>query len=82
MGYITLEEGLLGQLRAVSERVEIRDSSGRVLGHFTPAELSGYDKVKAIIDSGELDRRWEDEAAKATPIAPLLDRLRAMEKLG
>ena len=83
MGYIIAGNELQGQLEGLLEPVEIRDSTGRILGLYTPAstlaQRAGYDKVRAMIDSGELDRRWEAEAGNATPIGPLLEKLRSME---
>ena len=41
MNQVIIDQATRAKLEAVSETVELRDETGRILGHFVPTELSG-----------------------------------------
>ncbi|MGH7170055.1 MAG: hypothetical protein ACRELG_07255 [Gemmataceae bacterium] len=61
MNYLTIDAEFCDHLRGVLETVELRDASGKVLGHFTPfisaEERALYEKAKTLFDSAEIQRR-------------------------
>jgi hypothetical protein len=60
MNYLTADDGFQDRLRGVMETVEIRDASGKVLGHFTPAtspeEEETYARAAKLFDLDEMER--------------------------
>jgi hypothetical protein len=70
MNYLTVDAEFCDHLRGVLETVELRDASGKVLGHFTPSisaeERALYEKAKKLFDPTEIQRRL-DETDKRVP---------------
>ncbi len=61
MSYLTADDAIQDFFRGVVEPVEVRDSEGKVLGHYTPVvspeEAARYEKIKGLFDPEELKRR-------------------------
>ncbi len=80
MNYLTIETEFCDHLRGVLEPVELRDASGKILGHFMPAvsaeELAMYEKAKKLFDPAETKRRLEGGAGKRVPHEEVMRRLR------
>ena len=78
MNHLTIDAEFCDHLRGILETVELRDASGKVLGHFTPAisaeELALYEKAKTMFDPGEVERRLK-EADKRVPHQEVMKRL-------
>lgn len=70
MNYLTIDAEFCDHLRGVLNTVELRDASGKILGHFTPLvtaeERALYEKAKTLFDPSEIQRRLE-EADKRVP---------------
>jgi hypothetical protein len=70
-------------LRGLLEPVEIRDSNGKLLGHYTPyvspEERALYEKVRARLDLDEIKRRNEMASGPAKPFSEVIRRLEAGE---
>lgn len=83
MSYLTLDDDFCFHLRGVLETVELRDASGKILGHFTPSvsaeEHALYEKAKALFDPAETKRRLEKAAGKAVPHDEVMRRLQERE---
>jgi hypothetical protein len=82
MNYLTADDSLQDLLRGVVEPVEIRDPSGKVLGHYTPAvspeEAELYEKAKALFDPAEMERRLANEHGKGATLDAVMQRLRSL----
>jgi len=86
MAFLTADESLQDLLHGVLEPVEIRDPTGKVLGHYTPLpaaeELALYEKAKAIFDPVEMERRLIAERGQGVPLDQAMQRLRAGTNAG
>jgi len=84
MGHIIADGTMHDHLRGILEPVEIRDPSGKVLGHYTPAvspeEKAMYQKARALMDPAELNRRLTEEKGTGRSLAEILARLPGAEK--
>jgi hypothetical protein len=70
--------GILGEAK---ELVEIRDSSGKVIGFFAPSSMqhaAQYAKAAAQTDRAVIQRAKEESGPNRTT-AEVLERLRALE---
>ncbi|QDT36689.1 hypothetical protein [Stratiformator vulcanicus] len=65
MPTIVADENLHETLRGVTERVEVRDASGKLLGQFTPIDPA-FAKAIAEIDWDEIDRKKANPGAMYT----------------
>ena len=75
MTKVTIDHTMRDKLRNLSERVELCDEDGRVLGYFTPAaDRSLYEGVDSPISEEELQRRLNEDGGR-----PLADILRDLE---
>lgn len=78
MNYLTIDAEFGDHLRGVLETVELRDASGKVLGHFTPLvspeERALYEKAKTLFDPAEIQRRLE-KTDKRVPHEEVMRRL-------
>jgi|SRR5579875_99598 len=56
MNYLTIDAEFCDPLRSIVETVELRDASGKILGHFTPSisaeEWGLYKKAKTLFILG------------------------------
>ncbi len=81
MNSITADEALLTQLRGVAGPVEIRDPSGRLLGHYTPVrsadEEALYARARQLFDLEKAKRVAETERGQGRTTAGVLQRLRS-----
>ncbi len=65
------------------QQIEIRDASGKLLGHFIPADPDApvdYAEIRKLLDPNEFKRR--KEAARNDPgrsLDEIMDQLRAQE---
>lgn len=61
MNYLTIDAEFCDHLRGILEPVELRDASGKLVGHFTPSvsaeELALYEKAKTLFAPAEIQRR-------------------------
>jgi hypothetical protein len=58
MSHVTLDSSAASQLNQVTESVEVRDPSGRVIGRFVPLiDKSEWEPLSSEISEEELDRR-------------------------
>lgn len=72
---IVLDANLASQLSNVSQPVELRDPSGKVLGHFTPLPNSAeWEYLTPDISPEELRRRCQSNEPRYTT-AEVLKRL-------
>ena len=83
MTVLTADELWLSRLRGVREPIEIRDPSGKLLGHYTPAltpeEVARYEKIKGLFDLEEAERALADPHPGYT-YAEVMERIRSLEK--
>ena len=83
MNVLTADETLPDRLRSVVEPTEIRDESGEVLGHYTPAPPQGeqalYEKAKSLFDPAETARIAEAERGQGLPLDEALRQIRSGE---
>lgn len=83
MSYLTADGPLLEQLNGVKESVEIRDPSGKVLGHYTPIlapdDEELYARAAKLFDLGEMERVAVTEQHGYT-IEEVMAHLRSLEK--
>lgn len=83
MNYLTIDPEFCDHLRGVLETVELRDASGKVLGHFTPLvsaeELALYEQAEVLFDPVEVERRLKEQAGKGVSLAEIMQRLRSLE---
>jgi hypothetical protein len=83
MTVLTADEVLLDRLCGIVEPVEIRDPSGKLLGHYTPAltpeEAARYEKIKGLFDLEEAERALADPHPGYT-YAEVMEHIRALEK--
>ena len=63
MVILTADGPLQNLLQGVKEPAEVRDKTGKVLGHFTPVltpeEAAWYEKAKKLFDLEEAERVLE-----------------------
>ena len=86
MSYLTIDDEFCDHLRGVLETVELRDASGKILGHFTPSisaeELALYEKAKRLFDPDEIIRRKETEHGRGYTTEEVLAYLKSLETSG
>ncbi len=86
MRYLTADESLEDLLRGVVEPVEIRDATGRVLGHYAPAvsaeDTALYEKAKKLFDPAELERRKQTPRGEGYSFGEVLRHLDSLESKG
>jgi hypothetical protein len=87
MNYVAVDDSLQEQLSGVVETIEIRDASGKVLGHFTPMlspeEAEFYARAHEFFDPEELDRReQETKEGKVHTTEEVLQYLRSLKQPG
>jgi hypothetical protein len=85
MGIITADSALLSVLRGLKERMEIRDSTGTLLGYYTPreqAEAEFYERAKACFDPAETERIAVAERGQGRPLGNFLKELEARGSAG
>jgi hypothetical protein len=82
MKSLTASDAVRDWLNGVLEQVEIRDSSGKLLGHFTPAltdeEKTFYAQAESLFDAEELDRIERTEL-EGYPFEEVMRRLERAE---
>lgn len=69
MSSLTANETLQALLSGVTERTEIRDSNGKLLGYFTPMSqemVKKYERAKKLFDPAEASRRKKLEGDRLT----------------
>ena len=72
-------------LSQIKVATEIRDTSGNVMGIYTPKELDDshlVESVKKLVDFKELERRKREEAGKGITTDELLRKLHSLEANG
>lgn len=72
MSDVTVDSSFISQLGNPQQYLRVRDSSGRVVGFFLPADSAGSEiifGVKSPNSPEELDRRYREEAKDARPLA-------------
>ena len=75
IGRVTIDQALRSKLGSVESPLELCDESGRVIGHFIPAEdRSIYEGVESPHSNEELDCRLREDSER-----PLDDILRDLE---
>ena len=73
---VTIDETVCARLGDLSSFLELCDSSGRVVGYFTPVDdRSHYEGVDSPEDDAELERRSREESER-----PLEEILRDLER--
>jgi hypothetical protein len=81
MNAIVADPHMIATLGGIVEPVDIRDSSGKLLGRFTPAcadDARLYEQARKLFDPAELRRRNETNAPGITT-AELLAKLEALD---
>jgi hypothetical protein len=83
---LTVTDEVAGVLGGYIDAVEVRDSKGRLLGHFlpylTPAQRDFYAHPEAHFDLKEAERILAEERDKGLPLAEVWKRIRAGEIQG
>ena len=80
MSRVTINLEAAATLQTITDRVELCDPSGRVLGSFIPfVDRSLYEGVQPPISQEELDRR-EREPGRLYTTAEVLEHLRNLEQ--
>jgi len=68
MSQVTIDSVLLARLNGLTERTEFRDESGRLLGHFVPAEKAELfvppPEDRCPHTPEELDRRRKENGGR------------------
>jgi hypothetical protein len=86
MKHLTIDAEFCDHLRGILETVELRDASGKLLGHFTPSvsaeELARYEKARTLFDPAEIKRRKESEHGCGRTHAQVMEHLRSLEASG
>lgn len=87
MGHLTANDAVLDFFCGVVEPVEIRDSEGHVLGHYTPVasskEAALYAKARALFDPEEIKRRKDrSRGEKGHSFDEVMRHLRTLESKG
>ena len=72
MVILTADGSLQNLLQGVKEPAEVRDKSGKVLGHYTPVvtaeEAAWYEKAKKLFDLEEAERVLATERDAGRPL--------------
>ncbi len=72
MVILTADGPLQNLLQGVKEPAEVRDKSGKVLGHYTPVltpeEAMWYEKAKKLFDLEEAERVLASERDAGRPL--------------
>jgi hypothetical protein len=79
MTHIAIPDSTAMELAAVERPVSLKDSSGRVLGVFLPAQTEEPTiiyGVKSPFSREEIERRYREGAKNARPLAEFLDEMR------
>jgi hypothetical protein len=82
MTVITVNRELQDALADLKEKTEVRDTSGNLLGYFTPRELEEerlYQYADRVIDPEEIRRRSAAQA-KGFTIEQVMAHLKSLEK--
>jgi hypothetical protein len=83
MNYITANEAMENHLRGILEPVEIRNRSGKVLGHYTPLVSpdlkAAYERAAQLFDLEEAERLVRTEKHGYT-FEQVMEHLRSLEK--
>jgi hypothetical protein len=86
MNILTADEVLLNRLCGIVEPVEIRDATGKVLGHYTPVvspeEAAAYARAKELFDLEEAERILAAERNTGRPLKDILAELQSLEAKG
>jgi hypothetical protein len=83
MNVLTADEVMAARLQGIKEPVEIRDVSGKVLGHYTPvgspenAEL--YARVEELFDLEEAERTLATQRGQGIPLEEFWRRMESRE---
>ena len=79
MNHLTADEALVERLAGVMEPVEIRDSSGKVLGRYTPVfadEKDAQERPATCFDLTAAEHALADDS-KGSSLAEVWERIRA-----
>jgi hypothetical protein len=83
MNYLTADDLLLQRLQGIVDPVEIRDPSGKLLGHYTPVlspeEEEAYARAAQLVDLEEMKRLAETEQ-QGYSIEQVKEHLRSLEQ--
>jgi len=86
MVILTADGPLQNLLHGVKEPAEVRDKSGKVLGHYTPVltpeEAAWYEKMKKLFDLEEADRVLQTEKDKGFTFEEVMEHLKSLENKG
>ena len=86
MTVLTADGVMLARLQGLKEPVEIRDPSGRVLGHYTPTMSAEkavvYEKIKGLFDLEAARRTLETQRDQGRTLEEIMRDLRASENRG
>ena len=79
MAEVTLDSGAIAQLKDAQEFLKLRDSTGRVVGYFLPADRASSQVifgVKSPYSREEIERRYREEAKDARPLSEFWSEMR------
>jgi len=86
MVILTADGPLQNLLQGVKEPAEVRDKTGKVLGHFTPVltpeEAAWYEKAKKLFDLEEAERVLETEKDDGFTFEQVMQHLKSLENKG
>jgi hypothetical protein len=78
--HLTADQALMERLAGVMEPIEIRDSSGRVLGQFVPVfadENEKSERAAKYFDLAEAERILAEERNQGSSLADVWKRIQA-----
>jgi hypothetical protein len=86
MVILTADGPLQNLLQGVKEPAEVRDKSGKVLGHYTPVltpeEAAWYEKAKKLFDLEEAERVLATERDSGKPLQEFWHELKGRKDAG
>jgi hypothetical protein len=84
MTYITADETLLQRLSGIREPVEIRDETGRVVGHYAPAETQDIkalqEEARRLFDFDKARETLQRESGKGRPLSEIWASIKSREE--
>jgi hypothetical protein len=79
MTILTADDALLARLQGIKEPVEIRDGTGRILGHYTPKDAELYARIESLFDLEAAERTLATQRDQGVPLAEVWRRLESRE---
>jgi hypothetical protein len=83
MNVLTADKAMLARLQGIKEPVEIRDESGKVLGHYTPVlapeEAKLYSRIEDLFDLEQAERTLATQHGQGITLEEFWRRMESRE---